>query len=304
MNIKLSGLVAATHSPFHADGGLNLSAIEAQAGHLSRSGVKTVFIGGSTGECHSLTVEERLALARRWSEVVRGSDLQLVVHVGSNCLADARVLASQAQALGASAISALAPSYFKPRTLEDLVACCAEVAGEAPTLPFYFYDIPTLTGVRFPMPEFLASASDRIPNLAGIKFTNADLKDYQLCLRSQERRFDIPWGVDEYLLAALALGATGAVGSSYNFAAAVSLRMMSAFSDGDLITARAEQFRSVQLIELLAGFGYLAAAKTVMGFLGVEVGPARLPNANLTPEGITRLRTSLEQLGFFDWVQS
>ncbi len=102
-----------------------------QAGHLSRSGVKTVFIGGSTGECHSLTVEERLALARRWSEIVRGSDLQLVVHVGSNCLADARVLASQAQSLGASAISALAPSYFKPRSLEDLVACCDEIAGAA-----------------------------------------------------------------------------------------------------------------------------------------------------------------------------
>jgi N-acetylneuraminate lyase len=304
MSIKLSGLVAATHSPFHADGGLNLSAIEVQAGHLSRSGVKTVFIGGSTGECHSLTVEERLALARRWSEVVRGSDLRLVVHVGSNCLADARVLASQARTLGASAISALAPSYFKPRSLEDLVACCAEIAGATPSLPFYFYDIPTLTGVRFPMPEFLASASDRIPNLAGIKFTNADLKDYQLCLCSQGRRFDIPWGVDEYLMAALALGATGAVGSSYNLAAAVSLRMMTAFSGGDLITARAEQFRSVQLIELLAGFGYLAAAKAVMGFLGVEVGPARLPIANLTPEAITRLRASLEQLGFFDWVQA
>lgn len=304
MTIKLLGLVAATHTPFHADGGLNLSAIESQAGHLSSSGVKTVFIGGSTGECHSLTVEERLSLARRWGEVVSGSTLRLVVHVGSNCLADARELASQAQSVGASAISALAPSYFKPQSLEDLVACCAAIAGAAPSLPFYFYDIPTMTGVRFSMPEFLSSASDRIPNLAGIKFTNADLKAYQLCLHSKERRFDILWGVDEYLMAALALGATGAVGSSYNFAAAVSLRMMTAFSDGDLITARAEQFRSVQLIDLLAGFGYLAAAKTVMGFLSVDVGPARLPNANLTTEGITRLRASLEQLGFFDWVQS
>ena len=126
MSIKLSALVAATHSLVpRAAGGLNLSAIEVQAGHLSRSGVKIVFIGGSTGECHSLTVEERLSLARRWSEVLRGSDLQLIVHVGSNCLADARELASQAQSLGASAISALAPSYFKPRSLEDLVACCA-----------------------------------------------------------------------------------------------------------------------------------------------------------------------------------
>jgi len=304
MSFKLTGLVAATHTPFHADGGLNLSAIEAQAGHLSRSGVSSVFVGGTTGECHSLTVEERLALAHRWSEVVRGTDLRLVVHVGSNCLADARVLASQAQALGASAISAMAPSYFKPQTLDALVACSAEVAGAAPSLPFYFYDIPTMTGVRFSMPEFLSLASDRVPNLAGIKFTNADLKAYQLCLSTREGDFDIPWGVDEYLLAALAMGATGAVGSSYNFAATVSHRVMTAFSVGDVITARAEQFRSVRLIELLAGFGYLAAAKAVMGFLGVDVGPVRLPNSNLRPGEAARLHTSLDQLGFFDWVQS
>ena len=304
MTIKLRGLVAATHTPFRMDGQLNLTAVETQAEHLLRHGVNTVFIGGSTGESHSLTVEERLALARRWSEVVRGSTLQLVVHVGSNCLADARALASQAQSLGAAAVSALATSYFKPQSLEALVSCCGEIAGAAPALPFYFYDIPTLTGVRFSMTEFLSVAADRIPTLAGIKFTNADLMDYQRCLRGQGGRFDIPWGVDEYFLAALALGAAGCVGSSYNFAAAVYHRMMAAFSEGDLITARTEQFRSVQLIELLAGFGYLAAAKTVMGFLGVGVGPARLPNTNLTPEQGTRLRASLERLGFFDWVQT
>jgi N-acetylneuraminate lyase len=56
----LHGLVAATHTPFDADGGLNLVVVERQAEHLLRAGVETVFIGGSTGECHSLTVDERL----------------------------------------------------------------------------------------------------------------------------------------------------------------------------------------------------------------------------------------------------
>jgi N-acetylneuraminate lyase len=100
MTIKLLGLVAATHTPFDGAGQLNLSTVQTQAEHLLRNGVNSVFIGGSTGESHSLTVEERLALARRWSEVVQGSTLQLVIHVGSNCLADARMLASQAQDLG------------------------------------------------------------------------------------------------------------------------------------------------------------------------------------------------------------
>ena len=126
MTIKLHGLVAATHTPFDKDGELKLAVVEQQAEHLLRSGVNTVFIGGSTGESHSLTVDERLALAHRWSEVVRGSKQRLVVHVGSNCLADSRTLAAQAQELRADAIAALSPSYFKPKSLDALTACCAD----------------------------------------------------------------------------------------------------------------------------------------------------------------------------------
>jgi N-acetylneuraminate lyase len=302
MTAKLHGLVAATHTPFHADGRLNLAIVEKQAAHFLGVGVNTVFIGGSTGESHSLTVEERLALAQRWSEVIHGSSLRLVVHVGSNCLADAKALAAQAQSLKADAISALAPSYFKPKSLDVLVACCAEIAGAAPALPFYFYDIPSMTGVQFSMPEFLAVAPARIPNLAGIKFTNADLAAYQSCLHAEGGRFDIPWGTDEYLLAALALGAAGAVGSSYNFAAPIYQRVLAAFSKGDLAGARVEQYRSVRVIELLASFGYMAAAKMVMGFLGIDVGPARLPHANLSPAQRAHLKGRLDEMGFFEWI--
>ncbi len=287
MNLKLQGLVAATHTPFHADGALHLAVVERQAEHLLRDGVRAAFVGGTTGECHSLTVEERLALAGRWAEVIRGTELRLVVHVGSNCLADARKLASQAQSLGVTAIAALAPSYFKPGSVDALIACCAEIASAAPDLPFYFYDIPSMTGVRLPMPEFLAKAPDRIPTLAGLKFTNPDLMDFQTCLRAGEGRFDILWGVDEYLLAALALGAEGAVGSTYNFAAPIYHRLTEAFRRGDLATARTEQFTSVQLVKLLSGYGYMAAARAVMEILGVDVGPPRLPHAKLDGETAT-----------------
>jgi N-acetylneuraminate lyase len=224
------------------------------------------------------------------------------VHVGSNCLADARELATQAERLGALAISALAPCYFKPRTLPDLVNWCAEIAAAAPDTPFYFYDIPVLTGVNFCMRSFLTQAADRIPTLNGIKFTNSDLMSYQQCLAADDAAFDIPWGVDESLLAALAVGARGAVGSSYNFAAPVYQRLIAACARGDLVAAQREQLRSVRLIELLASYGYLGAAKAVMKMLGVDVGPARLPNNNPSVEQLPKLRVQLEQLGFFDWI--
>jgi N-acetylneuraminate lyase len=301
--MKLTGLIAATHTPFHANGSLNLAIVEKQAAYLLANQITVAFIGGSTGESQSLSLEERRQLAQRWSEVTCDTALKVVAHVGSNCLADARALAAQAESLGALAISALSPSYFKPRTLDALVACCADIAAAAPATPFYFYDIPVLTGVNFSMPEFLERAQEVIPTLAGIKFTNSDLMAYQLCLRAGGGRFDIPYGTDEWLLAALALGARGAVGSSYNFAAPIYHRLIAAFHAGDPAQAREEQFRSVHLIQLLAGFGYMGAAKATMKMLGVDVGPARLPNGNPGPEQVKQLRAGLDALGFWDWIR-
>jgi len=299
---RLLGLVAATHTPFHADRSLNLAMIEQQAAHLLANGVPTAFIGGSTGESHSLSREERQALAQRWMEVTRGSRLKVVVHVGANCLADAAVLARQAQDLGALAVSALSPSYFKPRSVSVLIECCAQIARAAPETPFYFYDIPSMTGVSLSMPDFLAEARACIPNLVGLKFSNPDLLSYQMCLNAHQGTLDCPWGIDEALLGALALGARGAVGSTYNFAAPIYHRLMDAFAKGDWVKARAEQMCSVRLVQLLSRHGYMGAAKAVMKMLGVDVGPARLPNSSLNPEQTAALKAELEALGFFEWV--
>ena len=295
----LHGLVAATHTPFHADGSLNLAVVEPQAAHLLKSGVHHAFIGGTTGESSSLTVAERLALAERWLAVTRGSSLKVIVHVGSNCLHDACTLAAQAQNLGALAVSALAPSYFKPGHVSTLVASMAQIAAAAPDLPFYYYEIPSMTGLSLSPSEFLAHAAERIPNLAGIKFTSNNLMEYQLCRASHDGRFDIPFGFDEMLLAALALGATGAVGSSFNFAAPIYLRLIAAFQSGDFAVARAEQLKSVRVIQTLAARGYMGAAKAVMAMLGVEVGPPRLPNSALDASQTQALRSELERLDFF-----
>src|SRR4051812_11962840 len=300
---KLHGLVTATHTPFHADGSLNLAGVERQAEHLLKWEVGAVFIGGSTGEAHSLTLEERRALAQRWSEVVRGSKLRLVIHVGSNCVEDARPLAARAEQLGVPAIAAVAPSYFKPRDLDALIATRAQIAAAAPATPFYHYDIPALTGLSHSMPDFLEQAPAHIPTLAGLKFTNPDLMAYQYLLRAGGGKWDVPFGVDEHFLGALAMGARGAVGSGFNFAAPIYQRMIKAFNAGDLPAAREEQFRAVQIIKLFVRYGYMGAAKATMQMLGIDVGPARLPNTTLDREQAAKLRGELESMGYFEWVR-
>ena len=301
LNQRLHGLVAAPHTPFHADGALNLAAVETQAAHFARTNVSIVFIGGTTGESSSLAHDERRALAQRWIEVARGTSLRVVVHVGSNSLVEGRSLAAQAGQLGAAAISALAPSYFKPRSVDALVACCAEIAAAAPSTPFYYYDIPAMTNVSLPILEFLEKAPGRIPTLAGLKFTNPDLMAYLQCLQASD--WDIPWGLDEWMLGALATGARGFVGSSFNFAAPLYQSLIIAFERGDLAAARTAQYQSAQLIALLGRYGYMGAAKATMAMLGVDVGPARLPNNSLDAAQARQLRGELEALGFLDWLK-
>jgi N-acetylneuraminate lyase len=299
----LHGLVAAVHTPFRADGALNLPRVARQAEALCASGVGFAFVGGTTGEGPSLCVDERRALAEAWLEEGRRAGVGVVVHVGANALEDARALAAHAAEHGALAIAAVPPSYFKPADVDALVACCAAVAEAAPATPFYLYDIPSLTGVSLSMPDFLERAPARVPTLAGLKFTSADLLSYQLCLHAAGGAFDVPYGVDEWHLAALALGAKGAVGSTYNFAAPLYHRLHRAFDAGDLERARAEQLRSARLVRLLSGFGYMAASKALMGMVGVEVGPPRLPHAPLSAARTAELRAALEALGFFDWIR-
>lgn len=300
-SFAIHGICAATHTPFAEDGSLSLAAVEKQRDHLLARGVNQVFIGGSTGESHSVSTAERRALAERWMAAAKGTPMRVIVHVGSNNLSDAAELAAHAQKAGAAAVSMLAPSYFKPRSLADLVACCAKVAGAAPALPFYYYDIPVLTGVNFSMEEFLNTAPAAIPNLVGIKYTNPDLMAFQLALRAGGGKFDLPWGCDEFYLAALALGAKGAVGSTFNFAPGVYQRMAKAFAAGDLAAARAEQFRSVQLVQVVAKRGYMGSAKALMAHLGVPVGPARLPNANPDAAAVKAMLGELEAIGYFGW---
>jgi N-acetylneuraminate lyase len=297
----LHHFVAATHSPFHADGSLAPDVVPVQAAFLARNGIRTVFVTGSTGECHALTSAERLSLYDAWAAAGQAHGLQVIAHVGGNALEDVRTWARHAQAVGLSAIGALAPSYDTPRTLADLIDWCAAVAAAAPDLPFYYYSFPAMTGVAFPMERFLVEAPPRIPTLAGVKFTNPDLVSYRRTLDVAGDRFDLPWGVDEALLAGLALGARGAVGSTYNFAPQLSVALREAFERGDLVEARLRQSQSIGLIDALAGIGYMGAAKALMTRLGVPVGPARLPHGNPTTAQVDELMVRLAAIGFGDW---
>ncbi len=297
----LHELVAATHSPFHKDDSIAPEIVAVQAAFLAANGVRTVFITGTTGECHSLTSDERLALFDAWAAAGPAHNLTVIAHVGSNSLEDAKTFARRARTLEFAAVSALAPSYFKPANVEALVAWCAAIAHEVPDLPFYYYDIPAFTGVSLPNDRFLELASPRIANLAGVKFSNPDLASYRRCLDIADGRFDLPWGIDEALLGALATGARGGVGSTYNWSLKLSLDLMTAFTRGNLDEAQRLQSISIAMVDAIAETGFMGTSKALMSHLGVPVGPARKPLANPGAAQVDALVARLRELGFDDW---
>jgi N-acetylneuraminate lyase len=298
MSGPLSGLIPAAHTPLGPDGRLDLKVVDQQASLFIESGIRSVFVAGTTGEFASMSLDERMALVERWCGTASGS-LRVAVHVGHNSLPEAVTLADHARKSGAAAISVMAPSYFKPATIEDLIDFCAPIAAEADPLPFYFYDIPGMTGVRLRMSDFLYQARFRIPTLCGLKYSNNDLLELQECVRLDHGAFDVLFGSDECLLAGLCLGIRGAVGSTYNFAAPVYQRLIKAFEKHDLETARALQGQSIDMIKILVEFGFLAASKCVMAMLGVDCGPVRPPVRNLTLQDRQALWERLSPLDVF-----
>jgi N-acetylneuraminate lyase len=301
MKKALTGLIAAPHTPFHANGALALEMIPQQAQLLAHNRVTGAFICGTTGEGSSLTSEERRQVVEAWV-AARPAALSVIVHVGHLSLGDACAFARHAQQTGADAIATIAPSFFKPAATAELVAWCAKVAAAAPNLPFYYYHMPAMTGVAIPAADFLSSVNGQIPNLAGVKFTHENLMDFGRSAEVGSGKYEMLFGRDEILLSGLALGARGAVGSTYNFAAPLYHRIIDAFNRGDMEAARRDQSRAMDFIDVLGRHGGLAAGKTAMKLIGIDCGPVRLPLRAVSERDEKSLQENLERIGFFDYA--
>src|SRR5690606_25664487 len=95
--------------------------------------------------------------------------------------------------------------------------------------------------------------------------------------------FDVPFGTDELLLPALAVGARGAVGSTYNYFAENYLKLIEAYRKNDIAGARHCADRSAAVVRVLLAHGVLRTGKALMGeFRGVACAPTRPPVSPLT----------------------
>lgn len=296
---KIQGLIAAAFTPFHENGTLNIKMIPDLAEKLVRDGLTGVFVCGSNGEGPNLTIEERMQVAEEYVKAVNGR-LLIIIHVGHSCIAESKKLAKHAAKIGADAFSSVAAFYFKPISVENLGDCIAEIADAAPDLPFYYYHMPVLTGIGIDMIEFLKYAGRKIPNLSGIKYTSSTIQEYQSCLEFEDEKYDVLYGYDELLLPALSVGAKGAIGSTFTFAAPLYLNTIKLFRESNIDLARKQHSLCVEMIRLFARYPSIPAQKAIMKMLDWDLGPCRLPLATLSKVQFDKLQNELNEISFFE----
>ena len=298
---KIKGLIDAPFTPMLANGDINLEPIPAYAAMLAKNGLQGVFINGSSGEGYMLTTDERKTLAEAWIKAAPAG-FKVIVHVGSCCLRESMELAKHAAEIGAWGIGAMAPPFPKIGRVEELVKYCEAIAGAAPELPFYYYHIPAFNGAFLPMIELLKAVDGRIPNFAGIKYTFESLYEYNQCRMYAGGKFDMLHGQDETILPSLAQGgAEGGIGGTTNYNGRELVGIIEAWKAGDLETARKKQNFSQAVINVICNYrGNIVGGKRIMKFIGLDLGPNRVPFRNMTDEEETAMRAELEAINFFE----
>ncbi|WP_447642531.1 MULTISPECIES: dihydrodipicolinate synthase family protein [Chitinophagaceae] len=299
---KILGLMAAPFTPMDKDGELNLSIVPQYYQMLKANGVTGAFICGSTGEGVSLSFEEKIQVAEAWINAKKGDDaFTVMLLLGGTCIKDCITLAKQVEQIGIDAVSFTSPFYFKPASVDQLADSCKAIADTVPNLPFYYYHIPVLNGCSISMISLLKKIDASVPNFAGIKYTHEDFMDFLSCLHYADGKYDMLWGRDENMLAALAVGAKGAVGSTFNYAAPLYYKLIKYFEENNLPDARKCQQQSIDMIELLGKYGGIATGKVYMKLMGIDCGGFRLPVNNMPAYKFKEFEAEAKCVGFNDF---
>lgn len=293
----IEGLVAATFTPFDENLDIDVAQVEKQAAWLNKTGVKWVFVSGTTGESVKLTLAERMSQAELWIKVAKQYGIKTIIHVGSESIDTARMLAQHAEKSGADAFGAMPPVFFQPSSTEALARTMASVASAAPTLPFLYYHIPSMTHVAFPDGMFgFVQEMDKanVGNFRGVKYTGLytypGFMDVAKIINYKGGKYEVLSGRDEMMIEAITAGITGFVGSQYNMVGDLYNAIRAKMASGDVDGARAIQYAGIELISAWQGVpSGVNGCKNVFNCLPAGsgapvVGDARLPSMPISDD--------------------
>ena len=284
---RLGGVVPATITPFTPDEKINAPAmLDLMRWNLGQ-GVDSFFIGGSSAECFLLSPEERRETFQIAAEL--RDDAYLIAHVGAISTREAEDYARCAVRLGYDAVAATPPFYYGygSREICSYYHDIAQAAGK----PVIIYNFPGNTGKNLDLadPNYIKLLQSG--TILGIKHTNQVV--YQLeRLKHINPELIMMNGFDETMVAGLALGADGSIGSTFNFMYPHYRKIYDSFKAKRLEEALALQIKANNIMSALCDVGLIPAIKYVLTTMGIDAGVPRRPFQPL----------SGEQMGYIDGV--
>jgi N-acetylneuraminate lyase len=282
---ELGGILPAVVTPLDSAGRFRADSFERLLERLYSAGVDGLYVCGQTGEGLQQSVAQRKLVTERAVANSPGGKA-VIVHVGAASTADAVELARHASRAGARAVSSLPPagSY----SFEEIRGYYSDLAAasDLPLLVYYFPSVAPALRTTEQMLELCA-----IPNVVGLKYTDADLFRLWQLRRAGAVVFN---GYDEMLCAGLLMGASGGIGSTYNLLPGAYVELFARARAGDWETARAIQYDIDEFIEVIVRYPVNPAVKAVLAASGIDCGdsiaPRRLLSAVERPGLLNALR--------------
>ncbi|HEX2706683.1 MAG TPA: 4-hydroxy-tetrahydrodipicolinate synthase [Solirubrobacterales bacterium] len=283
---QIRGVLTAMATPFDENGGVEVDAGRRLAVHLLEHGSHGLVVGGTTGECPTLTDEETIELLRAVRAEV-GEDALLVCGTGTNDTRHSRELTKAAAEAGADASLVVAPYYNKPNRA-GLKAHFESVAEAVPELPMVMYNIPSRVIINMD-PELLAELS-KVDNIVAVKQAN----DEEL---GPIEGLAVLAGNDNTFLRVLEFGGAGGITVASHVAGEQMREMWDAAQSGDIARAREIDAELTPLYQGLSVTTNPIPIKAALEMLGLASGRVRLPLVAADSEQRMAVKAALEGLG-------
>lgn len=277
---KYKGVIPAFYACYDKEGNINPQGVRALTEYFVEKGVKGVYVNGSSGECIYQSVEDKKIVLENVMEAAKGR-LTVIAHVACNNTKDSMELAKHAQSVGADAIAAIPPIYF--RLPEYAIAkYWNDISSAAPDTDFVIYNIPQLAGVALTMNLFAEMRKN--PNVIGVKNSSMPVQDIQMFKAAAGEDYVIFNGPDEQFISGRIIGAGGAIGGTYGAMPELFLKMDEHVKAGELEQARKIQYAVNEVIyKMCSGHGNMyGVIKAILKINeGLELGGVREPLPSL-----------------------
>jgi N-acetylneuraminate lyase len=284
---KYKGIFPALLTPFDSSDRVNKKALQDLVNYNLQKGVKGFYVDGSTAEAFLLSQDERKYIMEIVSGAAAGR-CTLIAHVGCISTKHSIELARHAQELGYDAISSVAPFYYK-FTFEEIKKYYLDIV-DAVNLPMFIYNIPVYSGVNLTVENINEFLNDE--RFIGVKHTSTDFFTLERIKKMHSDKI-IFNGYDENFLAGLAMGADGAVGSTFNFMAEKFIKIMEYFNNGEIAKAQKLQCEANNIIQALIKVGVMAGTKEILNIMDFDFGYTRAPLRRLTQDETEYLKQAV-----------